>query len=209
MSLSTDQHIITKPEQLETLFGEISSAAIKKESTFIHPHYQSLIEASPFAVLATCGHDGLDVSPKGDHPGFIAVQDQSTLLLPDRRGNNRVDSLRNIITDPRVALIFLIPGIGETLRVNGRATISVAPELLERFSVDGKRPKCVLIIKVEAVFFHCARAIHRATLWQKSAQRDPQELPSAGKMLAALTCNEIDAEQYDRELPARQKSSLY
>jgi len=209
MALNSDEHIITKTEQLEALFGEVSSAAVKKELTFIHPHYQALIEASPFAILATCGHDGLDASPRGDHPGFIVVQDQNTLLLPDRRGNNRVDSLRNIVGDPRVALIFLIPGIGETLRVNGRAAISIEPELLERFAVDGKSPKCVLTIKVEAVFFQCARAINRANLWQKSAQRDPQELPSAGKMLAALTCNEIDAEQYDRELPARQKSTLY
>lgn len=209
MSINSDEHIITKTEQLEALFGEVGSAAIKKELTFIHPHYQALIEASPFAILATVGQDGLDASPRGDHPGFVVVQDQHTLLLPDRRGNNRVDSLRNIIADPRVALIFLIPGIGETLRVNGRAAISVAPELLERFAVDGKCPKCILSIKVESVFFQCARAIQRAHLWQKSAQRDPRELPSAGKILAALTCNEIDAEQYDRELPARQKSTLY
>ena len=205
----SDQHIITKPEQLEALFGEVGSAALKKELPFIHPHYQALIEASPFAVLATCGPDGLDASPRGDQPGFIVVQDQNTLLLPERRGNNRVDSLRNIIADPRVALIFLIPGVGETLRVNGCASISVAPELLARFTVDGKCPKCVLSIKVQAAFFQCARAIQRASLWQKSAQRDPQSLPSAGEMLAALTCNEIDAEQYDRELPARQKATLY
>jgi PPOX class probable FMN-dependent enzyme len=209
MSLNGDEHIITKTEQLEALFGGVASASVKKEVTFIHPHYQALIEASPFAILATCGRDGLDASPRGDHPVFIVVQDQNTLLLPDRRGNNRIDSLRNIVADPRVALIFLIPGIGETLRVNGRAAISVEPELLERFAVDGKSPKCVLKIKVEAVFFQCARAIRRANLWQTSAQRDPRDLPSAGKMLAALTGNEIDAEQYDRELPARQKSTLY
>lgn len=209
MSRIDDPYRITTTEQLATIFGEVSDVALKKEVAFIHPHYQSLIEASPFAVLATCGPDGLDASPRGDHPGFVAVQDSKTLLLPERRGNNRVDSLRNILVDPRVALIFLIPGIGETLRVNGRASISIAPELLARFAVDRKPPKCVLCIKVESAFFQCARAIQRANLWQQSAPRAPQDLPSAGKILAALTRDEINGEQYDRELPARQSATLY
>ena len=209
MPPTSPQHLITTPAQLAALFGEISTGALKKEVPYIHPHYQALIEASPFAILATSGPDGLDASPRGDPPGFVAVEDATTLLLPERRGNNRVDSLRNILADPRVALLFLIPGLGETLRVNGRASISVAPELLARFAVDGKPPKCVLIIKVEAAFFQCARAIQRSGLWQASSQRSPKDLPSAGKMLAALTCDEIDGEQYDRELPARQKATLY
>lgn len=108
-----DPHLISTPEQLAQLYGEVGEASIKKEVSFVHPHYRALIEASPFAVLATCGPGGLDASPRGDRPGFVVVQDEKTLLLPDRRGNNRIDSLRNLIADPRVALLFLIPGVGE------------------------------------------------------------------------------------------------
>lgn len=156
------RYAISTPEQLAGIFGDIGEAALKKELSFIHPHYRALIEASPFAVLATSGADGLDASPRGDPPGFVIVEDEFTLLMPERRGNNRVDSLRNLLVDPRMALLFLIPGVGETLRVNGRATISIEPELLERFSVEGHLPNCVLVIKVESVFFQCARAIHRS-----------------------------------------------
>ena len=196
-------------EQLEALFGEVGQASIQKEQSFIHPHYRAMIEASPFAVLATSGPGGLDASPRGDAPGFVVVEDEHTLLLPERRGNNRVDSLRNLIADPRMALLFLIPGVGETLRVNGTARISVAPELLERFAVDGKPPKCVLVIRVETAYFQCARAIQRSRLWQGSPNAVPPGLPSPGTMLAAFSNAQIDAEQYDRELPERQRTTLY
>lgn len=201
---------ITTPEQLNALLGDVSSGALRKEVSFIHPHYQALIQASPFAVLATCGPDGLDASPRGDQQGFVVVQDPQTLLLPERRGNNRVDSLRNILEDPRVALIFLIPGVGETLRVNGRASISVDPSLLDRFVVDGKAPKCVLSIRVESAFFQCARAIVRAGLWQPALPpAAARGLPTAGQMLTSLTHGEVDGVQYDRDLPARQQATLY
>src|SRR5687767_13257474 len=144
-------HRIADVQTLEKLYGAPAGAAVDKEVDFLHPHYQRLIEASPFFVLASAGPGGLDASPRGDAPGFVAVQDEKTLLVPDRRGNNRVDSLRNIIADPRVALLFLVPGVGETLRVNGRARITVAPELLKRFAVEGKEPQCVLVIHVETV----------------------------------------------------------
>ena len=137
--MMADPYVISTPEQLAQLFGEVGEASIQKEVSFVHPHYRALIEASPFAVLATSGPDGLDASPRGDPPGFVVVQDEKTLLLPERRGNNRVDSLRNILVDPRVALLFLIPGVGETLRVNGRASITTAPPLLDRFSTLDKR----------------------------------------------------------------------
>ena len=131
-----DPHAITSLPQLEALFGNVGDASLKKEVNFLHPAYQALIQASPFAVLATAGPGGLDASPRGDQPGFVAIQDDKTLLLPERRGNNRIDSLRNLLADPRVALLFLIPGVGETLRVNGRARITVAPDMLQRFSED-------------------------------------------------------------------------
>ncbi|MBC3874050.1 pyridoxamine 5'-phosphate oxidase family protein [Undibacterium flavidum] len=209
MTHTAEQYIVSTPEQLASLFGEIGEASLKKEVSFVHPHYRALIEASPFAVLATSGPDGLDASPRGDPPGFVIVKDEHTLLIPERRGNNRADSLRNILTDPRVALLFLIPGVGETLRVNGRASITADPELLQCFSMEGNLPKCVLIVKVEAVFFQCARAIQRSKLWQPIAPDAKSQIPSAGTMLAALTNEQIDGEKYDRELPSRQRATLY
>lgn len=205
----TDPHIVRTPEDLASLYGEVGPAAIQKEVSYVHPHYRALIEASPFAVLATIGPGGLDVSPRGDPPGFVAVEDEHTLLLPERRGNNRIDSLRNILADPRVALLFLVPGLGETLRVNGRASLSIDPALLERFSVEGRLPKCVVVIHVETVFYQCARAIQRSKLWQPVAEDAKANLPTPGKILSALADPPIDGEAYDRELPARQKATLY
>jgi PPOX class probable FMN-dependent enzyme len=193
-------------EQLEALFGQPGEASLKKEVPYLHPSYQALIAASPFAVLATTGPGGLDASPRGDPPGFVAVQDEKTLLLPERRGNNRIDSLRNIVADPRVALLFLIPGVGETLRVNGRARITVAPELMARFAVEGKPPQCVIEIRVDSVYFQCARAIQRSKLWTPQAK---PEIPTAGAILSALTDAAFDGAAYDRELPARQRATLY
>jgi hypothetical protein len=202
-------HSITTISELEALFGPVSEAARRKEIPHLHPVYQALIAASPFAVLATIGPDGLDASPRGDAPGFVAVQDERTLLLPERRGNNRIDSLRNILADPRVALLFLIPGVGETLRVNGKARISVDPDLLQRFSIQGAPPRCVLEIAVETVFFQCARAIHRSQLWSPLSEEILRRVPSAGRILDALTGQEIDGAAYDEGLAERQRSSLY
>lgn len=195
--------------QLEALFGQPGEASLKKEVPYLHPSYQALIAASPFAVLATLGPGGLDASPRGDAPGFVAVQDEKMLLLPERRGNNRIDSLRNIVTDPRVALLFLIPGVGETLRVNGRARISAAPALLARFAVEGRAPQCVIEISVETVFFQCARAIQRSKLWAPVPEDAPRTVPTPGAILSALTDAAFDGATYDRELPARQRSTLY
>lgn len=202
-------HHITTPAQLAQLFGAVAEASVRKEVDFVHPHYQAMMEASPFAVLATSGPEGLDASPRGDARGFVVVDNPTTLLLPERRGNNRVDSLRNLLTDPRVALLFLIPGVGETLRVNGRAVISVEPALLQRFVVNGQPPRCVLVVTVEAVYFQCARAVQRAGLWQGLPSARPADVPTPGTMLSALTGAAIDADTYDRELPARQRDTLY
>ena len=202
-------HVITTVADLEALFGPVGEASIRKEVPYLHPHYQALIQASPFAVLATAGPDGLDVSPRGDPAGFVVVQDEHTLLLPERRGNNRVDSLRNIVADPRVALLFLIPGVGETLRVNGRATISVEPALLQRLAMDGQAPKCVLVIAVETALFQCARAIARSNLWRAAPADAPRAVPTPGQILEALTQAAIDGATYDRELPERQRTTLY
>lgn len=205
--MSVDPHRINDLAALQALFGPVGDASVRKEVSHLHPVYQRWIEASPFAVLATVGPDGLDASPRGDPPGLVSIQDEHTLLLPERAGNNRIDSLKNILADPRVALLFLVPGVGETLRVNGRARISVAPELLQRLAMDGKPPRCVLVITVDTVFFQCARAMKRASLWDAREAAAP--VPTAGEMLAALTDNGIDGAAYDRALPARQRNTLY
>ena len=205
----TTPHAIETLAQLEALFGQPGEAALKKEVPYLHPAYRALIEASPFAVLSTIGPGGLDASPRGDLPGFVMVQDENTLLMPERRGNNRIDSLRNIVADPRVALLFLIPGVGETLRVNGRARITVEPQLLARLAMEGKPPQCVIEIRVETVFFQCARAIQRSRLWEPVPADAKRTVPTPGGILSALTEAAFDGETYDRELPARQKATLY
>ena len=201
--------VIGSIEQLEALLGPVGEASLKKEADHLHPLYRQWIEASPFAVLATAGPGGLDASPRGDPAGLVDVLDEKTLLLPERRGNNRADSLRNILVDPRVGLLFLIPGVGETLRVNGRATISIAPDLLRRLAIHEQAPKFVLVIHVESVYFHCARAIQRSGLWNARTDVAAPTVPSAGAMLAALTKDAIDGAAYDRELPGRQRATLY
>ena len=209
MTTNTNNHYIDDITVLEALFDTVGEVSIKKEISYLHSAYQAMISASPFAVLATVGPDGLDISPRGDPPGFIHIQDEHTLLLPERRGNNRIDSLRNIISDPRVALFFLIPGVGETLRVNGRARISIAPALLQRFPMQGKLPKCILEISVETVFFQCARAIQRSKIWEGLPDEVRKTVPTPGAIIEALTESAIDGAKYDQELPARQKSTLY
>jgi len=205
----SEAHRITDVETLEKLYGAPSGAAVEKEVDYLHPHYQRLIAASPFFTLATAGPGGMDASPRGDAPGFVVVEDEKTLLIPDRRGNNRVDSLRNIIANPRVALLFLIPGIGETLRVNGRAEISTDPALLERFSVAGKLPRSVLVVRVDTVFFQCARAIFRSKLWDPAQHIERSSLPSLGTIVSDVTHARFDGKEYDKGLYERLQGALY
>jgi len=160
-------------------------------------------------AVATAGPEGLDCSPKGDAPGFVRILDDKTLALPDRPGNNRIDGFRNIVRDPRIALLFLIPGCGETLRVNGRASISIEPKLMQSFAVNGKLPRCVLIVHVESVYFHCAKAIIRSRLWDEQSKIDRKSLPSMGAVLAELSGGKAGGDEYDRELPARHRAQLY
>ncbi|WP_337037204.1 pyridoxamine 5'-phosphate oxidase family protein [Pantoea agglomerans] len=205
--MSEQSSIITELTELEGLYGTVARPSVAKETDHIHPAYLPFIAASPFVALATSGPEGLDVSPRGDPAGFIEIEDDKTLLLPDRRGNNRIDSLRNILHDNRVALLFLIPGIGETLRVNGTAAISTDPVLLERFAINNQLPKTVLRITVESVFFQCSRAIIRSGLWDAETQISRQSLPSTGSILKQIA--EIDGDAYDKALPERLKNSLY
>ena len=202
-------HIIRDLGALEALYGSVNEVSALKEISYLHPHYAAFVKASPFAVLATVGPHGLDASPRGDPAGFVEIADDRTLLLADRRGNNRIDSLRNILADPRVALLFLVPGIGETLRVNGTAEISVDPALLARFALAGKLPRSMLVVHIESVFFQCSRALIRSELWNPDRHILRQSLPSTGEILAAVTHHRINPETYDRELPSRVKATLY
>lgn len=201
--------IVTDIAELEALYGQPVEASTVKEVARITPHYRAYIEASPFVTLATSGPEGLDCSPRGDLPGFVRVHDEKTVMLPDRRGNNRIDSLRNVVRDPRVALLFLIPGVGNTLRINGRAHLSIEPGLLESFAVDGKPPRSVLVMTVDAVYFQCARALVRSELWNPARHRDAKDLPSAGQILAALSSDRVGGESYDREWPGRAAKTLW
>ena len=178
MTLSRD-HLITTIEQLESAYGVPHGPALAKETDRITAPYRALIEAAPFFALASAGSDGLDCSPRGDAPGFVRVHDEKTLLVPDRRGNNRIDTLRNILHDPRVALLFMIPGCSETVRVMGRASISADPALAQTFLVEGKAPRTVLVVAIERVFYQCAKAIVRSKLWDVSRQVDLTKYGSA------------------------------
>jgi len=197
-------------EALEALYRpDPVPASLVKVTDRITAHYQALIEASPFLILATVGPEGLDCSPRGDQAGFARIADDRTLIIPDRRGNNRIDSLRNIVRDPRVALLFLIPGSGTTFRVNGRAVISADADLLSSLAVDGKAPRTAIIVTVQAAYFHCARAIVRSRLWDPAARADPDSLPSPGAILAALSAGEVGGPTYDAQWPARAAASLW
>jgi len=204
-----DAHLVTDAAALRTLYGEPSDGAIAKEVNHVHPHYRAMIEASPFMVMATSGPDGLDVSPRGDPPGFVVVEDETTLLIPDRRGNNRTDSLGNLISDPRIALLFLIPGVGETLRVNGWAEISIDPDLLARFPAQGKLPRSVIVVHVERVYFQCPKALVRSDLWNPAKHIERRSLPSSGTILADITRGRVGGPEYDAAYPERLKATIY
>jgi hypothetical protein len=201
--------VVTTIEQLEAIYGFPGESSTVKVADRITPSYRVLIEKSPFAALATAGPEGLDCSPRGDLPGFVRIHDEKTLMMPDRRGNNRVDSLRNIVRDPRVALLFLIPGSGSTLRVNGRAQVSADPALLNAFKMEGKAPRTVVVMTVHEIYFQCARAIVRSDLWNPDKRVDPKTLPTPGQILAEMSENRVGGEQYDREWPERARQSMW
>ncbi|UZE50483.1 pyridoxamine 5'-phosphate oxidase family protein [Rhodopseudomonas sp. P2A-2r] len=204
--------VIATIEQLEQIYGsfdKIGEATTAKVADWVTPSYRRLIEASPFAALATMGPEGLDCSPRGDLPGFVRVHDDRTLMMPDRRGNNRVDSLRNIVRDSRVALLFLIPGAGTTLRVNGHAHVSADPALLASFEVGGKAPRTVVVMRVEEIYFQCARAIVRSALWNPDSRVDPASLPTPGEILAGMSDNRVGGVDYDTAWPERARQTLW
>ena len=196
-------------EQLEAIYGFANDASTVKVADRVTPPYRILIETSPFAALATVGPEGIDCSPRGDLPGFVRIHDEKTLMMPDRRGNNRVDSLRNIVRDPRVALLFLIPGSGTTLRVNGSAYLSIDPDLIASFRMEGKAPRSVIVMTVDEIYFQCARAIVRADLWNPDKRVDPGTLPTPGQILASMSDDKVGGETYDRQWPERARQTMW
>lgn len=207
--MSNPDHRITSEAELDALYGTSPPAAIMKEISYISDHYRAFIEASPFVILATSGPEGLDCSPRGDPKGFVRVADPKTLMIPDRRGNNRVDSLRNIVRDPRVALLFLVPGVGETMRVNGRAVLSTDPALCASFALQGKAPACVIVVTAESVYPQCQKALVRSKLWDAAQHVPRSTLPSVGQMVEAISKGAFDGKAYDAAYPERLKQTIY
>jgi PPOX class probable FMN-dependent enzyme len=199
---------VTTEAELEAIYGQPSGPAVIKEIDHISDHYRRFIETSPFVVLATSGPEGLDCTPRGDPRGFVRVVDSRTVMLPDRRGNNRIDTLRNIVRDPRIALLFMVPGIGRTLRINGRAAISVDRQLCESFILEGKAPRSVIVVTAERVYTQCPKALVRSRLWDASLHLDESDLPSNGAIMQALQQG-FDGEAYDRDYPQRVRETIY
>jgi len=200
---------IETPEALRAAYGEPSDLVRRKALDRLDRHCRALIEASPFLVIGTADAQGRqDVSPRGDPPGFVAVLDEHRLLIPDRPGNKRLDSLANVLENPRVGLLFMIPGMNETLRVNGRGSIVTDPALLEPLAVQGKAPSSALLVEVEEAFLHCAKAFLRSKLWDPDAQVDRKRFPSLGRMIADQIAD-VDAEAADERIEEAYRERLY
>lgn len=200
--------IIRSVDELRAIYGEAKETSYTKVTKALTPGYRRMIEASPFMALATAGPEGLDCSPRGDKGGIIRVVDDKTLMLPDWHGNKRVDSLTNIVRDPRVALLFLVPGSNTTMRVNGKAEVSIDPDLLHRFEMDGKHPRTVVIFTIDEVYFQCARALLRSELWNPDNFVDPASLPTPGALVKDAKAD-FDQETYDREWPKIAEKTLW
>jgi PPOX class probable FMN-dependent enzyme len=200
--------IIRSVDDLKQIYAGVSEASVAKVTSALTAEYRQMIEASPFLALATIGPEGMDCSPRGDKGGVVRVQDEKTVLLPDWRGNNRVDSLLNIVRDPRVALMFLVPGSNTTMRINGKAVVSVDPALLKSFEMDGKHPRTVIVTTIDEVYFQCARALIRSELWKTENFVDPASLPTPGTLLKAAKAD-FDKETYDREWPERAAKTMW
>lgn len=201
--------IIRTLDELHELYDAPVPTSLTKEIDHLTPLHVAYVEASPFVIVASCGPGGLDCSPRGDPAGFVRVVDDRTLLLPDRRGNNRLDTIRNLVFDPRIALLFLVPGIGTTLRVNGIAEISTDDELRASFEMQGKLPTTVIVVTTESVYTQCPKALIRSNLWDPASFRDQSELPTSGQIIEFITNGDFDGAAYDAAYPARIRETIY
>jgi len=204
----TDANRIDSIEALEAIYGEPLGRAVTKEIDHISDQYRPFIEHSPFMILSTVGPEGTDSSPRGDPAGFCRVVDRKTVLIPDRRGNNRIDSLRNIVRDPRCSLLFLIPTVGETLRINGRAELRTDPDLLASFEMEGKPPRSIIKVTADRVYFQCTKALVRSRLWDPEGWAASRPVPTAGQILKGLE-ESFDGEAYDAGYAEHMKNTIY
>jgi len=202
--------IIEDIGEIRAIYGEPMERTIKKQLPRLEKHSRAFIAMSPFIVMATCDAEGrCDASPKGDGPGFVQVIDDETLLIPDRLGNNRVDSIGNILQHPRIGLIFFVPGLRETLRVNGRAQVTVDPALLEPAAVNGKLPRSGILVTAEEVYFHCGKALIRSDLWNPEKQVARSAFPSLGIVIADQIGQTVAAEEAERATEESYRTRLY
>lgn len=210
MDARVSQDRVETEDDLRGKYGKVSPLAAKKSLPRIDPHIRRFIGLSPFCCIATSRPDGgADNSPRGDAPGFVTILDDRTLLIPDRPGNNRLDTMSNIIASPNVGLIFFIPGVEETVRVNGRASITEDPDLLADMAVNGKTPKTAIRIDVEEAFLHCSKALRRAKLWHADYKIDRKALPTLGQMITDQVETGMTAEEAETRVQDSIKKTMY
>lgn len=201
--------IVTSIDELETIYGTPGAASLRKVADRITPQYRKWIEASSLCALATAGPEGLDASPRGDIGNVLYELDEKTVLIPDWRGNNRMDSLRNIVRDGRVAVMLMTAGSNNVTRINGRAVVSLDADLINRFDDRGTKPRSVIVIHIDEIYFQCARAVKRADIWNSETWPDLKGLPTAGQILEEMSNHEIDGSKYDHEWPNRAKDTMW
>ena len=200
-------HYIETLDALHALYGTPADASLRKMATRLTPEYRDWISHARFCVLSTVGAEGTDGTPRGDDGPVVLELDDTTLAMPDWRGNNRIDSLRNILRDPRVSLMFMVPGSNNVVRINGAAKVSADPELIARFNGKGQLPRSVIVIRIAEIYSQCARALIRSKLWTSGDQSDG--LPSMGQILAALTDGDIGGQTYDDEWTGRAAKTMW
>lgn len=201
--------VIRDADELSALYGPALERSVRKQLDHLDEYCRAFIAASPLLLIGTLGGDLADVSPRGDFPGFAKAADDHTLLIPDRRGNNRLDSLRNLVRNPAVGLLFIVPGVHETFRVNGDAVLSRDPALTAQFAVQGNAPRTVIVVTVKEAYIQCSRALVRADLWNPAKFAAPGSVPSMGTIMAKHTCGFVDAQAFDEEAKARVPKTLY
>ncbi len=201
-------YLIHDQSELAELYGPALERSVRKQIDHLDEYCRAFIAASPLVIVGT-QNGAADTSPRGDVPGFVRVADDHTLLIPDRRGNNRLDTLRNLVQNPSIGLLFMIPGIHEMFRVNGEATLTRDPAVTQSFSVQGKAPRTVIVVRVKEAYIHCSRALVRADLWNPAKHASRERVPSMGTVMAAHTCGYVDARAFDEEAKERVPATLY